>query len=105
MSAPSSDRAAIRQTLRALKAAGYSPVTVNDGEETIKVWGATEAEVIEALTATDQAWLYVTAAAGPRGKQSWVFFVLGNDPEEVINDYTVDLDPVIDPLYEKWGII
>ena len=100
MSAPSSDRAAIRQTIRALKAAGYSPIEVFDSEETIDVRGATEAEVIEALTATDESWLYVE----PTTSRSWLFFVLGNDPEEVINDYTMDLDPVIDPLFDKWGI-
>lgn len=104
MAAPSSDTAGIRQTIRALRAAGYAPTEVNDGEETIDVKGATEREIIEALTATDQSWLYVTNAAGPRGRREWVFFVLGNDPEEVINDYTIALDPVIDPLYRKWEL-
>lgn len=102
MSAPSSDRAGIRQTVRALKSAGYRPAQVNDGEETISVTDCGEAKIIEALTATDQSWLYVTGADGTQS--SWVYFVLGNDPEEVVCDYSTDLDPVIEPLYDKWEI-
>lgn len=102
MSAPSTDRAAVRQTLRALKAAGYKTTTVWDGEESTKVWGATEAAVIEALMATDQAWLYVTQAEGLRGPKAVLLFVFGNDPEEVIADYSIDLDPVVEPLFDRW---
>lgn len=102
MSAPSSDRAAIRQTIRALRAAGYAPYQVNDGEEVTDVRGATENKIIEDLMATDQSWLFVAPA---EGRREWVLFVLGNDPEEVINDYTVGLTDIIDPLFEKWEIL
>lgn len=98
MSAPSSDTAAIRQIIRALRAADYPLDSVWDGEESVEV--STEAEAIEAITAVDQAHLYVKTPN--RGILGWVFFVLGNDPEEVAADWTVNLSPVLDPLTESW---
>lgn len=97
MSAPSSDQAAIRQIIRALRAAGYTLDSVNDGEEDVPV--KTETEAIEAIMAVDCATLYVDH---PTKRSSHVFFVLGNDPEEVACDYGVSLSDVIDPLTESW---
>ena len=50
--------------------------------------------------AVDSAWLRVTHPL--QSKSGHVFFVLGNDPEEVICDYTINLDHVIGPLMESW---
>lgn len=97
MSAPSSDQAAIRQIIRALKASDHKLDEVYDGEEEIAV--STETEALDAIMAVDEAWLYVTLPDGARG---WMFFVLGNEPDEVMNDYTVNLSPVLDPLTEGW---
>ena len=98
MGAPESDSAAIRQTIRALKAAAWTLDYVDNGEEDIPV--KTEQEAIDAITAVDQAWLFVKRTEN--GVRSYVFFVLGNDPEEVICDHTVDLSPVLDPLTDRW---
>lgn len=98
MAAPSSDSAAIRQTIRALKGAGYTLLEVFDGEDTVKV--KTETEALDAITAVDDATLFVRTPEGDRNP--WVRFVLGNDPEEVVCDYVVSLSPVIDPLTESW---
>lgn len=98
MAAPSSDSAAIRQTIRALKGAGYALLEVFDGEDTVKV--KTETEALDAITAVDDATLFVRTPEGDRNP--WVRFVLGNDPEEVVCDYVVSLSPVIDPLTESW---
>jgi hypothetical protein len=98
MGAPKTDEAGIRQVIRALVASGHTPFAVNDGEETIHVKNETEA--IEAITAVDCAHLYVQL---PDGKTNgWVFFVLGNDPEEVVCDYTTNLDPTVEALTAKW---
>lgn len=97
MSTPTSDSAAIRQVIRALKAADHKLVSVFDGEEDIPV--STETEALEAITAVDEAWLYV---ALPDGELSSIFFVLGNDPEEVVCNHSVSLSPVLDPLTESW---
>jgi len=100
MSVPMTDEAGIRQTIRALKAGGYVLVHVFDGEEDVEV--STESEAVEAITAVDDAYLYVAPKGDADGKTSWVRFVLGNDPEEVICDHGVSLAHVIDPLMERW---
>jgi hypothetical protein len=38
----------------------------------------------------------------PDGTESHVYFVFGNDPEEVVCDHGVSLSPVLDPLTESW---
>jgi len=99
MSTPSSDTAAIRQIIRALRAKGYVLIAVWDGEERVPV--TTETEAIEAITAVDDATLTV-AEGTPTGPKGWVLFVMGNDPEEVAADYTINLSHVLDPLTESW---
>lgn len=98
MPAPTSDRAAIRQIIRALKAAGYTLRAVNDGEELIPV--STESGALAAIMAVDEATLIINLPddAG----RGWIYFVLGNEPFEVAADYTLNLSPVLDPLTEGW---
>lgn len=96
MSKPSSDAAGIRQTIRALRDAGWELASVNDREEDLKV--TNEAEALAAVTAVDEAFLYVTKG----DQRGYVFFVLGNEPDEVICDYTVNLESAIGPLIEGW---
>lgn len=98
MSKPKSDKAAILQTIRALKKADYELDCVFDGEGKINT--ATETEAMEAIMAVDSAWLIVTHTL--QSKSGRVFFVLGNDPEEVICYYTINLEHVIGPLMESW---
>jgi hypothetical protein len=96
MTAPKSDIEAIRATIHALLDAGWSIHHVDDGEEEIAT--TDENEAIAALTAVDQSWLYVR-----RGLVlGYVLFVLGNDPEEVVCDYTTNLDPIVDELTRTW---
>ena len=64
MSAPSSDRAGIRQVIRALQAAGYTLVEVFDGEDTVPT--TTESAAIEAIMAVDDATLFVRTPEGDR---------------------------------------
>jgi len=99
MSAPSTDQAGIRQTIRALRAAGYELTEVFDGEDRVLV--QTEADALDAITAVEDAYLFVTHSADPV-PHTWVRFVLGNDPEEVVCDYTTNLEDVIGPLTESW---
>lgn len=98
MTAPSSDQAAIRQIIRALRADGWVLLLVDNCEEEIRV--RTEAEAIDAIMAVDAAYLIV-AEGTPTGNRGWVFFVLGNDPEEVAADYTVNLTAV-DNVTTSW---
>lgn len=98
MSAPSTDKAGIRQIIRALVAADITllSVDIGDGEEAV----TSEAQALDECTAGDEAWLVVRLADGDT--TGWIRFVLGNDPEEVVCDHTVNLSPVIDPVTEKW---
>ena len=100
MSAPSSDKAGIRQVIRALRKAGYTLTGGHDGEDFFEVPAdASEDVLIEHLTACDDSTLH-TWKDGERN--SHVYFVLGNDPEEVVCDYGMSLEPVLGPLTESW---
>ena len=98
MSTPESDGAAIRQIIRALKVAGWwAEAHVEDGGDTFPV--KTEQEAINGITAVDMAWLHVQHNDG---RTAYVFFVMGNEPFEVANDYTVNLEDAIGPLMQSW---
>lgn len=97
MPAPESDRDGIAQTFHALIEAGWTDASVWDGEENTPV--TTAQETTDIVMNLDQAHLYVK---GPLGSEGWVFFVLGNDPDEVICDHTTNLSEVLDPLTEGW---
>ena len=92
---PKTDEAGIRQAIRALRANRWELDGVHDGEEYTFV--KTEAEAMKAITAVDDSRLYVMRDA----RSGWVRFVLGNDPDEVICDYTVNLT-VLGELIDKW---
>jgi hypothetical protein len=94
---PKTDEAAARQIMTALLAAGYVLALVDDGEERIPVANADEAW--EAIDAVEAATLHVTH---PTEGRSWLYFVLGNDPDEVLCDHGESLSPVIDPVTHAW---
>jgi hypothetical protein len=92
-------KAAIKQLL----AAGYT-LGVNDGEE-ITIHHSRDAQAIEAaMFTTDEDYLFVYVKGDNRRDtrpQYWVRFVYGNDGWDVINDYSVHLEP---DLTEAQGI-
>jgi hypothetical protein len=47
----------------------------------------------------DEAYVYVIL---PNGLPGWLRFVLGNDPEEVLNNHTVNLSEFVDPITDPW---
>lgn len=96
MAAPTSDRGGIQQVIRGLRADGWSLDFVDDGEEDVPVTNETEA--IEAIMAVDMAHLFVRKGE----ERGHVWFVLGNDPDEVAADYTLTLSATLDPLIERW---
>lgn len=101
MSAPSSDKAAIRQVIRALRKAGYTITGGHDGEDFFEVAADVSEDTLidDYLTVCDDSTLH-TWKDGEGN--SHVYFVLGNDPEEVVCDHGVSLSPVLDPLTEGW---
>ena len=100
MSAPSSDRGGVTQIIRGLRATGHTLDRVWDGGENVPV--VNEKEALDAIFAVDEAYLHVRLPDSER--EGWVRFVLGNDPEEVVCDYTVNLSDAIDPITDRWWV-
>lgn len=98
---PSTDAEAIRLILSGMSQKGYTIVEVaND------TWNMDEREVTSDVdeatghvTDVDEAYVFLTTPAGERG---YIYFVLGNDPEEVACDYTTNLDPDLDSIVRPW---
>jgi len=78
-----------RVIMDALKA-GYT-LSVNDGEEVTVRESVDGKAVLAALMTTDEDYLILHKD----GKAGWVRFVYGNDGWDVINDYTVSIEPVL----------
>jgi hypothetical protein len=75
--------------------AGFS-LNVNNGGDIheLKAPVTDKKTVIDAMFKTDEEHLLVYNSSN--GKQiGWVFFVYGNDGWDVVNDYTVNLEPVM----------
>lgn len=105
MSTPTTDRGGIEQVIRALRAAGWELDFVCDGEEDVPV--KTELEATEEVLAVDDAYLNVKREFDETGQvrradTGYVYFVMGNDPDEVVCDYTTNLESVIGPLTTSW---
>lgn len=98
MGKPSTDKAGVRQTYRALKGAGYT-IVVQDGAGE-EFHGLNENDAIGEVMSCDDGYFLVFDADGNR--VGWVWFVFGNDPEEVICDHATSLSHVLDPLTESW---
>ena len=87
----------IRGTIYALLANGFE-LSVNDGEETTVYRSKDIDELFAAMKTTDEDYLVVHEAGDDRSLRSrvgWVRFIYGNDDTEVINDYTVNLEPIM----------
>lgn len=101
MSTPTTDRGALQQVIRALKAAGWVPSKVDNGEDVIKT--PNETSMLAEIFAVDMCHAFFRRESeGPGGALGYLFVVLGNDPEEVIADYTLNLDPTVDQVQQGW---
>lgn len=97
MSTPNTDRSAISQVIDGLTKAGWTLDRVyNGGDEDEPT--PTKDKAMEEILAVDDAFLHVKRD----GDTGWVRFVMGNDPEEVVCDHTVNLSDAIDPVTDPW---
>jgi hypothetical protein len=85
------ERQYVARYVRAALEAGYS-LSVFDGEEVTLRRSTDSAAILDAMFTTDGDVLHVYEGSKRLG---WLFFVYGNDPEEVLNDYTTNLEPVV----------
>ena len=95
-------RPEVRSLLKDLKAEGFNPSSYFDGEESIDYNSVSKADFLESVVSVDEGWLYVER----NGTSHVLFLVLGNDPGELVNDYTLDKDGLVEKVvnqhYEKW---
>ena len=95
---PGSDRAGVRRTINTLTRDGWKMAFVTSpGEDKDPVTGPEAA--LDEIMNLDDAFLIVTRGEEEEG---WVRFVMGNDPVEVVCDYTVNLT-VVDDMLDTWG--
>lgn len=80
----------LRKTWKALSHS-YSPITsLDDGEERCEV--TSEADLLTLAFNLDEFTLYTEG-------YSWVRVVMGESPEDMLADYTIDLDEALKPVY------
>lgn len=95
----------IKATIKALLAKGYL-LSVNDGEEVTVSRSYNADALFEAMKTTGQDFLYAHMADEGHLIYGWVRFIYGNLGTEVINDYTVNLEPVmaeISAMIDRYG--
>lgn len=105
MTTPKKDRTAILQVIRALKKAGWNAVKISDPESVI-VKGMNPTEIADLITQNYRTTvLHFKKPEADNFRTQWIYFVLGNLPEEVVCDYTVgnqEFDTIVTELTESW---
>lgn len=98
---PSNDREAIALILYGLEQRGCKVTEVaQDTWEPDDLTPVTSvSEAVDLVMEVDEATVYVDR---PDGGGSFIYFVLGNEPEEVACDYGVSLSEFIDPITDPW---
>jgi len=96
------ERTIIRAYLTALLNAGFE-LRVNDGMELFPVSKSLKT-LVEQITAVDEATVVVTHPQEGQPRRSFLFFVLGNEPEEVLCDYGTNLDQWIEPVSARYPL-
>jgi hypothetical protein len=94
------ERAIVRATIEEAEKQGWTLYRVSNGEEIVRT--DSHEAALEAAFACDEAHLHFGTSDG---QEAWVFIVLGNDGWDVICDYTLSFNAVIDAtdrLVEKF---
>lgn len=71
----------VNTLVRDLKAAGFTPIKVDDGMEMVT---AEECRVEDSITSVDMSQLLITKG----GEDFWLMIILGNGDDELVADYT-----------------
>lgn len=100
---PSTDKEAITLILRGLGEKGHKVTHVIDDtwnkDERTPVSSVEEA--VDLITGVDEA--FALFGVDDEGLvNAYIYFVLGNDPEEVAADYTTNLDPDLSNIVDPW---
>jgi hypothetical protein len=96
-------RPVIGSLLKKLQDFGFTLVSVEDGGERHQLTGTNRdqrQQAKAAICAVDESHLYVDTSEGAR---KWLFIVLGNEPEETVNDHSGSgLDDVLEEFQQQW---
>ena len=88
----------VLELLVQLQDQGLELISVDDGEERLKPEGNDPPErrlsIAKAITSVDASWLLI----GKRERKATLFIVLGNEPDELVADWTAS--PWLNPLIE-----
>ena len=95
---PSDDLEAISLIIDGLIKRGCKPTVARNGADDDLPYTDKES-AIDWLTSCDESILFVDV---PHDGHGWIYFVLGNSPEEVVCDHTVNLEEYIDPIVMPW---
>lgn len=95
---PSNDREAISLIIDGLIERGCTPTVSRDGENEDLPYNDKD-EALDWLTSCDESVLFVDL---PNGQESYIYFVLGNSPEEVASNGAVSIEPYLDPITKPW---
>ena len=107
MTTPKNDHAGIWQVIRVLKKAGWNPKEITD-PETVNVQGLSPKAIADQITKNYDEAVVIFEKEFPAENyidSQWVYFVLGNDPEEVVCDYTIsneEFDNIVTTLVGSW---
>ena len=98
------ERAIVSRVVEDILAAGYFLNVENGGDEPELFYNThIAADVLRVMFATDDEYLTVhkiIKGTDRVRRVGWVHFVYGNDGWDVINDYTVNLESVLEPTME-----
>lgn len=86
--------------LAAMKLAGYVPSSMDYGDGNVDYSEETLFDVDDARVFFDQP-AKITGnheLSAPGRVVGWLYFVFGNSPEEVLTDYTTNLEPALAPI-------
>lgn len=80
---------------------GFS-VGVNDGEETVLTNSKDVETILKVLFSTDEDYL-LFYREGETNHFGWVWLLYGNGPDEVVSDYSTNLEPLFLAEVNEWA--
>ena len=92
------EKAIASATIAAILAAGPDHcIDVNDGEEIVLSESRDPSAILAAMFSTDEDYLVVRSGKNA-SRDGWIRFIYGNSGFDVINDYTTNLESILDPV-------
>lgn len=90
-----------KSLLKSLQKRNITLLSVDNGETETNFAETTPAKFVNEMMACDEAHLYVQT---PDGKKHVLYLVYGNDPGELVADYSIspELDAAVNEHYNTW---